>query len=334
LLRERRNLPLHRNSARSIGENIKLEKLYYLIYSFEIMMNISFRQLRAAMAVADQGSFTRAADSLHLTQSACSGLVRDLETGLGVRLFDRTTRRVAMTSAGREFIAAARQSIADLDDAVGDVQALAARRRGRVTVAAPPLLAATVLPAVIRDFGSDNAAIQIVLQDVATDQIVSRVRDGSADLGVGTFDPAEDGVSLSVLTTDRLRLFCPPDHPLAKRKTVSWGALRGEALIGLTRASDVRRLTEQALAAAGLPVRPSFEVTQMATAVAMVDAGAGLAALPAYALSYTKLFRVVSRQLSKPDVTRDISLLTAKERSLSPAAAAFTEILSDRLASP
>jgi DNA-binding transcriptional LysR family regulator len=239
-----------------------------------------------------------------------------------------------MTSAGREFIAAARQSIADLDDAVGDVQALAARRRGRVTVAAPPLLAATVLPAVIRDFGSDNAAIQIVLQDVATDQIVSRVRDGSADLGVGTFDPAEDGVSLSVLTTDRLRLFCPPDHPLAKRKTVSWGALRGEALIGLTRASDVRRLTEQALAAAGLPVRPSFEVTQMATAVAMVDAGAGLAALPAYALSYTKLFRVVSRQLSKPDVTRDISLLTAKERSLSPAAAAFTEILSDRLASP
>ena len=297
------------------------------------MMNISFRQLRAAIAVADQVSFTRAADSLHLTQSACSGLVRDLETGLGVRLFDRTTRRVALTDAGREFIAAARQSIADLDDAVDDVQALAARRRGRVTVAAPPLLAATVLPAVIRAFSHDNAAIQIVLQDVATDQIVSRVRDGSADLGVGTFDPAEDRVSLRVLATDRLRLFCPPDHPLARRKSISWAALRGETLIGLTRASDVRRLTEQALAGAGLPARPSYEVTQMATAVALVDAGAGLAALPAYALSYTKLFRVVSRPLSKPAVTRDISLLTAKERSLSPAAAAFADLLSDKLAS-
>ena len=291
------------------------------------MMNVSIRQLRAAVAVADHGSFTRAAESLHQTQSACSGLVRDLEDELGLRLFDRTTRRVALTEAGREFTAAARHTLADLEEAVGGIQALAERRRGRVTVAAPPLLAATVLPGVIAKFGQEHPAIQVLLQDVATDEIVARVRDGRADLGVGTFDPAEEGVGLALLATDRLRLFCPPGHPLTQRQSVPWRALRGETLIGLTRASDVRRLTDRALTKAGLPARPAFEVAQMATAVALVDAGAGLAVLPAYALSYTRLFRVVSLPLTNPAVTRNISLLTAGERSLSPAAAAFAERL-------
>jgi DNA-binding transcriptional LysR family regulator len=290
-------------------------------------MNITFRQLRAAAAVADKGSFTRAADSLHLTQSACSGLVRDLETELGVRLFDRTTRRVALTAAGREFLAAARRTLGDLEDAVGDVQALAARQRGRVTVAAPPLLAATVLPRAIAGFRAAHPDIQVVLQDVPTDEIVTRIRSGGADLGIGTFDPAEDGVAQTLLARDRLRLFCPPDHALATRKPVPWRALQGETLVGLVRASDVRRLTEEALGRAGLVARPAYEVTQMATAIALVDAGAGLAVLPAYAERYTRLFNVVSRPLVSPVVPRDISLLAAQDRSLSPAAEGFAEAL-------
>ena len=295
-------------------------------------MNISLRQLRAATAVADHGSFTRAADSLHLTQSACSALVRDLETELGLRLFDRTTRRVALTDAGREFLGAARRTLGDLADAVEGIQALAARSRGRVTVAAPPLLAATVLPRVIAGYGADHPGIQVVLLDLPTDEIVGRVRTGAADIGIGTFDPAEDGVEQRLLARDRLRLFCPPDHPLAARRSVPWRALRGEALVGLVRASDVRRLTDDALGRAGVGARPAFEVTQMATAVALVDAGTGLAVLPAYAERYTQLFSVVSRALVAPVVPRDISLLSARERSLSPAADAFAAALQRALA--
>lgn len=295
-------------------------------------MNITLRQIRAAAAVADHGSFTRAADHLHLTQSACSGLVRDLEEALGVRLFDRTTRRVAVTEAGREFLGAARRTLGDLEEAVGDIQALAARRRGRVTVAAPPLLAATLLPAAIRAFGAAHPGIQVVLQDVATDEIVGRVRSAAADIGVGTFDPAEDGVSRRLLARDRLRLFCPPGHGLAARRTVPWRALGGEALVSLVRASDVRRLTDDALGRAGVATRPAFEVSQMATAIALVDAGAGLAVLPAYAARYTRLFDVVSRPLVAPVVPRDISLLTALDRSLSPAAESFAAALRDAVA--
>jgi DNA-binding transcriptional LysR family regulator len=295
-------------------------------------MNISIRQLRAALAVADEGSFTRAADALHVTQSACSGLVRELEATLGLRLFDRTTRRVAVTDAGHEFLAAARHSLADLDHAAEDARALAERRRGRVTVAAPPLLAVAVMPQVIAAFRAENPSVQVALQDVSTEEIVIRVRGGGADLGVGTFDPAEDGVDLHDLATDRLHLFCPPDHPLATRAAVPWRSLENEPIVGLTRASDVRRLTDSALGQAGLTTRPDFEVAQMATAIALVDAGVGLAILPAYAQRYTDLFAVTSRPLTEPSVTRTISLLTARDRSLPPAAQRFSDLLRDIVA--
>src|SRR5512146_1724896 len=102
-------------------------------------MNITLRQLQAFVAVAGAGGFTGAAEHLHVAQSVVSILVKELEAELGIRLFDRTTRRVELTEAGREFQANAQRLIADLDHAVRQTQDLVERKRGRIAVAAPPL---------------------------------------------------------------------------------------------------------------------------------------------------------------------------------------------------
>jgi len=109
-------------------------------------MNITIRQIQSFLNVADLGSFTRAAEKMHTMQPALSQQVRDLESELGIRLFDRTTRRVELTEGGAEFRNIAAKIIEDLEAAARNAHELAERKRGRVIIAAPPLLAAAIVP--------------------------------------------------------------------------------------------------------------------------------------------------------------------------------------------
>src|SRR3954467_6687588 len=115
-------------------------------------MNITLRQLYGFKAVADVGTFTAAAQRLKVAQPALSLSIRELETELGVRLFDRTTRRVELTAAGREFLQSTEKLIADLELSIRNVRDLTDRKRGRLTIAAPPLLAAMIVPPAIADY--------------------------------------------------------------------------------------------------------------------------------------------------------------------------------------
>jgi len=294
-------------------------------------MNITLRQLRAFLAVAQDGSFTNAAERLHITQSAASGLIRELEAEIGLRLFDRTTRRVEPTEAGREFRVSAARLLGELDHAVQDAQALAERRRGRVTIAAPPLLAAAMLPGAIATFGQRFPDVRIAVRDLRTDEIMAAVNSGAADCGIGTFPPGGEGIERSELMTDTLMLFCGRDHALAARRA-NWSDLRGQTLIALTRESGLRVLIDRALDAARVAGDPAFEVTQITTAIAMVEAGLGIAVLPAYARALARLFAIASAPIEAPRVSRPISFIRQRGRSLSPAAAGLLEVLRDHAA--
>ena len=126
------------------------------------MTGVTLKQVTAFLAVADAGSFTSAAERLKIAQPALSQAVRELEAELGLRLFDRTTRRVELTVAGREFREATARVVGDLDFAIRNARDLASRRRGRIVVAAPPLLAANVLPSAIRDFARDYPDLSLI----------------------------------------------------------------------------------------------------------------------------------------------------------------------------
>lgn len=289
-------------------------------------MNITIRQIQSFLQVAALGSFTRAAEKMHTMQPALSQQVRDLETELGIRLFDRTTRRVELTEGGIEFRNIAAKIIEDLEAAARNAHELAERKRGRVVVAAPPLLAAVIVPPAIADFRENYPGLEVRLMDARTDQIVEYVRSGQVDCGIGTFHVGEAGISSTLLARDSLMVFCPADHVLAQRTTVDWRALDGLPLVTLTRDSGIRLLVEVGYEAAQIRLVPAYEVGQITTALAMVEAGLGIAVLPAYAWAGARALRISAVSLL-PRITRDIVLITRADRSISPALSAFVRFL-------
>lgn len=291
-------------------------------------MNVTLRQLEAFVAVAEAGNFSRAADQLHVAQSAVSVLVRELERKLDIRLFDRTTRRVELTDAGIEFRATAEKLIADLDHAVQHTRDLVERKRGRIVVAAPPLLATALLPEAIAAFRRLNPGVSVSLIDARTDEIVDRVKSGQADIGVGTFSLDEEGLSRTKLTKDTLMLFCEGSHPMACARNPKWRDLKGHPLITLTRDSGIRALVESGYKAASISIdRPAYEVSQIATALALVEAGLGMTILPTYALVSCKNRNISAQPLSQPAISREILAITRAGRSLPPAGTDFIQLL-------
>lgn len=295
-------------------------------------MSPTLRQIEAFLAVSGLGSFTRAAERLHLSQSAVSVLVGELERGLQVRLLDRTTRRVEVTPAGRQFAAQAAKIVSDLDHAVRHAHGFAQRLHGRLTVFAPPLLAMTVLPAAIAVHYLRHPGIAITVVDGGTEHLMTQIHAGEADLGIGTVNGDSPGVDLLPLAVDHLMLFCRASHALAQLADVPWAALPGERMIALTRHSDLRRLMDETARAAGVSLLPDYEVGQISTALAMVEAGLGVAILPGIACGVRLPGALATRALAPPVASRTIQAISRRGRALPPAASSFIAAVRDELA--
>ena len=296
-------------------------------------MRPNLRQIESFLAVAATGNFSRAAERIGSSQPATSQAVRELETALGTRLLDRTTRRVEPTAAGIAFRDQATKGLEEIDRGIAEVRDRAGLRVGHLRIAAPPMLAATALPPAIASFAARHSGLTFALSDVGTEEIVARVRAGRVDLGIGTFPPGDPDLDRRPVLRDSLMLFLAPDHPLAApaNAPIAWAALAGRALITLTRDSGLRLLAEMAFERAGLGLRPAHEVTQIATALALAAAGMGAAILPGHARALPAGTGLVARPLVAPAMSREVTLLLARDRSPAPATLAFAEHLSRAL---
>jgi DNA-binding transcriptional LysR family regulator len=292
-------------------------------------MNLTLRQLRAFVAVARLGRFGLAAERLHVTRSALSMLIRELEIQVGLRLFDRHTRMVRLTEGGAELLPVAERMLADLEHAVAASRELSSLRRGRVTVATSTVLAATLLPWAARKFAERHPGIAFALRDVAEQEIRPRVKSGDADLGVGTSIDRDAEIDEEPLLEDTLSAVMGERHPLAERATIGWRELGEHPLILLGRGSPIRALQDRALAAAGFAGEPAFEVSFSSTAISMVAAGLGVSPLPVNARQVTQRVKVQMRPLVRPAVSRRVTVLRRRATSLTPAAAAFEAFLRD-----
>jgi LysR family transcriptional regulator, carnitine catabolism transcriptional activator len=309
-----------------------------IISNNRISNNITLRQLRAFLAIANEQSITRAADKIHLTPSALSMLIRSLETELAVRLFERTTRKLELTSNGKEFLPTAEKVFELLNQAMEKIRDSEASRAGSFKVATSPLLASEVMPQVIASFKARFPGIEVSLIDVPVDAIADAVRQRTADFGICTA-PDQDSSTLIDLAIeevykDKLMLAVHKDHEFAERSTIAWGELAKENLVMLKVGSGLRRLAEQGLAASKTSVKPAYEVGHVATAVGMVEAGLGLAPLPSYTLarSTTKAFTAIA--LVDPLIERDIVMISHQQRPLSDASRAFVQHFTSNINDP
>jgi DNA-binding transcriptional LysR family regulator len=292
-------------------------------------MNPTLRQMRAFVAVAKTGNFTLAAQYMHVTQSALSGLIKELEQTLGARVVDRSTRRIALTDMGKELYPLFSQMIDDLDRALANIADQAQLKKGIVRVAAPQLMACTLLPQAIAAWRERHPDVKVSLADTAVESVTARVLSGEADCGIGPERDETAELDARLLFDMPFEAVMPPGHPLASRQQLAWADLAGYPFISLRGQFTERLLADMGAALRDATLRPEHEVTFMTTALAMVAAGLGVTVCMPYAWAEVRRHGLVSRPLAAPVLTRRFFVYTRAQRSLSPAAEAFVGFLSD-----
>jgi DNA-binding transcriptional LysR family regulator len=291
-------------------------------------MNVTLRQLRALLALARSGSFTQAAAALHLTQSALSGQIKELELALGVRLVDRTTRSAELTAVGREFVPLVQQTLADLEHALASVDDLKALRKGVVRIAAPQLMACTLLPEVIAGYSACHPDVQVRLTDCAVEQVQALVAAGSVDLGIGPERPAGAELAAQPLFELPFMAVFPQGHGLQHLPRISWSDVVDYPFIALQ-----GQFTERLALDLQVALRPSQEVAFMSTALSLVRAGQGVTACLPYATSLVRLYQLQMRPLHGPELRRKFQLYSRAGTTPAPAVARFMQFLLDYVAS-
>ncbi|MFH9133911.1 LysR family transcriptional regulator [Streptomyces sp. NPDC017524] len=286
---------------------------------------MELQQMRYVIAVAETNNFTRAAQRCLVVQSALSHQIARLEKELGARLFERSSRRVRLTSAGMAFLPAARQCLDAAERAAAEVAAAVGEVRGRLSVGLIPTVAAVDLPSVLRDFHRRHPRARVSLSVGASEDLVEQVRRSEIEvafLGVPvTVRPR--GVQARELARERLIAVVSPAHPLAGESSVDLRRLSSEVFVDLPAKTAGRAQSDLAFAAAGLTREVAFEVTNADYLARLVAAGLGVALLPpAYVAG---LAGVTTIEVT--DAPTRVEYVIWGRESRTPAAAAFLELL-------
>jgi DNA-binding transcriptional LysR family regulator len=295
------------------------------------LTRITLRQFETFAAVADLHSFTAGAERLGLTSSAVSQLIAELESTVGFRLFDRSTRRVALTAAGRDFLGSVQTVLRAVELAESAASDVRNRAAGVVRVGAPLVLASAFLPEIIREFTRARPKVVVRIRDTAVDALAEAVAAADVDLSVGPDRAHSDAVTREDVFESPWVLWCAPDHPLAARKTLRWADLRNETLVSAGRDHE-RSVAQMHLnAPEGDRVRPVDVVDNITTALGLAHAGNAVTLAPAYVGVLAVKLGLVMRRVIDPETIRHVSVYRPAFRAIPPAAEAFGEFLVTRL---
>lgn len=291
------------------------------------------RHIRAFLTVARLRNFTRAATELHVSQSALTVQIKQLEDALGVVLFDRSRRGVSLTPAGNDVLLPLERILIDTEAIISHTRDLAGLRRGMISIAALPSVAAGLLPAALQEFTKQHPGIVVQVMDLVSEKVIEAVKRDQVDFAIGIRVRPDRELKATPLLTDRLAAFVPASHLLVRQNSVTLRELLKYPLILTRKDSSVREVLDHALKKEKLPMVPAFETSYMSTALGMVTAGLGIAVLPESAASLFSSNGISCIQISKPVLSRRIELIQKVDRCLAPAALAMVNILT-RMATP
>jgi len=295
-------------------------------------MEFTSRQFRAFLLVAQHRSFSRAAEALYITPSGLSVLIRELESQLGFRLFNRTTRHVGLTTHGSELLAVVQHSLEKLDATVSRVGQMATEASMSLSVGAPPLIAANVLPEALKEFRSHRPDIRIQVLDVGGDALTQMVEAGKLDMSLGAFFKPASGIRRTPLFRFSLMVIRPDNDPTLRRTSTTWSALKGERLLSLTPGQLVQQFIDKHLARIGVALHPCAVFNHLDTQIAMVEAGEGVAIIPSFVLPACRNRKVVLSRLINPVINLDFCSISNRGKKLPPGADDFTSFLKSYIA--
>jgi DNA-binding transcriptional LysR family regulator len=293
---------------------------------------VELHQLETFEAVVLHRSFTRAAETLYLTQPAVTRQIAALEGELKTRLFERLGRTVRLTVAGEALHRYAEQIIRlarDAHDAVADIEAGSA---GRLDVGASSTLATYVLPPLLRCFRETNAGIEIAISTGVSARIVEMVRVGEVDIGLVTTEAAgmdDRALTVAVLADYETCVVVPPSHILAQRSRMSASDLAGSPLILMETGTNLRTYVDRLLNAAGVAEQVAMELDNVEAIKRMIEADLGISLLPEVSVkAEVAAGRLIALPLTGvPRSYRRISLVHRRDKYLSAALRAFIALL-------
>ena len=262
------------------------------------------RRLQVFHVVAGLLSFTRAAETLHMTQPAVTHQIRQLEEELNARLFDRSNNRISLTVAGEQVMQYAEQIIGLYEEMSESVKALTGDRAGLITIGASTTIAEYMLPGLLGDFRQHFPEVQIRLRVANTDAIVALVADNTIDLGVVEGEVDNQLLRVERCQQDEMQLIVPLGHPLAELSSVEPLVLTAYPFIHREDGSGTRQVVEKYLSDHGVDehaLNRPFELGSTEAIKSAVQAGMGITIVSGATVSRElALGQLVARPLNPP----------------------------------
>jgi LysR family transcriptional regulator, carnitine catabolism transcriptional activator len=290
-------------------------------------MLVNARQIKACLAIVKAGNFTRASAAIHVSQSALSVQIRQLEDALGVQLFDRSRRHVSLTAIGRDLMPRFERILRELEAVALHTRDLSELTRGVVTVAAIPSIASTILPKAIRRLTDSYPGLTVRVCDTVAQRVADLVKSGEVDFGIGSLGKTDREVVTDLLMIDRFCAFVAPDYAIDADRAHTLIELTGFPLILPVRESSVRMMVDKIGARVKCSIKPAYEAVYNSTVLGLARDGLGVAIMPESMVDIASDPSLRAIKIHRPAIERRISLITRRGHSLSKAAL----ILADRL---
>ena len=287
---------------------------------------VNLKLLQTFMLVAEHSSFRQAADQAHRSASAITAQIKQLEAQVGAPLFYRTTRRVRLTAEGEQLFSSARRAVQELGSGLRKVYESVDIRRGRISFACLPTIAATRLAPILSSFERDYPEVRIFVHELHSHELCEKIRSGEVDFGVGTATQDAD-LHLDLLQNDDLVALVPKRLIGRPRSAITLTELAVMPVLLLNSTCSLRRLLEDAMRTRDLVLRTKYQFMQMQTLISMAEAGLGAAILPRSAVPPETAASVQVVEIVEPTITRQIAIIRMQGQTLSPAAGRLVQLL-------
>ncbi len=301
-------------------------------------INFDFIDLTVFLTVFDTGSFQRAGEVLSMSQSAITRRVQKLEEGLGVTLFERTTRSIQVTLAARLFYERAKAIVDNTQDAVkaisDDVSQFDYYRNEIITIATIQTATHDILPSVIRAFREQGYTARIQILDDFANGVVDAVAQGHADFGISFIGMDDAGVSFTPLFNDTFVVAMHRDNVLRYKDSIHWDDLATHSLAVPWKGSGNRMLIENGLSHTKHQLQWSYQVRHSSSLLSLVEANIAVAILPLSAIPQKDTSLIITRRLVQPSISRGIGIVRRTGHTFTASADAcyqlFIQYFSDK----
>ncbi len=290
--------------------------------------DLTARQLQTILALAEYGSFIAAASLLKTSQPAVTRTVKHVEDVLGIKLFDRSTRSVQITAAGKEFAAVAARMLNDLKITLRSMRELSDQRRGQIIISSIMSVANGKLPHLVSAYRINYPGVELHVRDGVHGAVIEDVRSGAADFGITYLDDLPDPFQSTRIGSEGFAVVLPRKHALARKESLALSELRDLPMVSLPSDSRTRRVIDGAASSVGLTLNHVVTVSQFATMLGFVRAGVGVAIAPKSGVVSFLGRELVAIPVRGRPMSRDLGIVTLRDRDPSPAATGVMSLIS------